>query len=51
MRFAISCIFVIAALWLGDMIFFKSHYANEVWLEVNRQMQDLNYSVRRATRF
>jgi hypothetical protein len=51
MRFVITCIFVIAALWLGDMIFFKGRYANEVWLEANRQMRDLNYSVRRWTRF
>lgn len=51
MRFVLFGVFVIAALWLGDTIFFKGRYTNEVWVEAGRQMQDLNYAVRRWTRF
>jgi hypothetical protein len=51
MRFVSSSIFIIAALWLADMIFFKSRYTNEVLIQANRQVQDFNYSVRRWTKF
>jgi hypothetical protein len=51
MRFVIQAVVIIAVLWLGDMIFFKGQYTNQVWVEVNRQMQDLNYAVRRWIKF
>jgi hypothetical protein len=51
MRFAVFIVFVIAALWLGDVFFFKGRYTNEAWVEASKQMRDFNYAVRRWTRF
>jgi hypothetical protein len=51
MRFVGYAIFILAALWLGDMLFFKGRYTNEVLVEADKQIQDLNYTFRRWARF
>jgi hypothetical protein len=51
MRYALYAVFIIVALWVGDMFYFHGRYTHEAWLEVGRLLQDLNYAVRRWTSF
>jgi hypothetical protein len=41
----------LGALWLGDVLFFKSRYSNEVWFEINQEAQKISYDIRRWTSF
>jgi hypothetical protein len=51
MRFLFFIIFCLGALWLGDVLFFKSRYSNEVWFEINQEAQKISYDIRRWTSF
>jgi lysylphosphatidylglycerol synthetase-like protein (DUF2156 family) len=51
MRILLFIVFCAAALWIGDVLFFKSRYSNEVWYEIGQQAQKINYEIRRWIRF
>jgi hypothetical protein len=51
MRILLFIVFCAAALWLGDVLFFKGQYSNEVWLEINQQVHKIEYEIRRWTKF
>ena len=46
MRILLFIAFCVAALWLGDVLFF-----NEVWFEMNQEAQKINYDIRRWIKF
>ena len=47
MRILLFIVFCVAALWLGDVLFFKSQYSNEVSYEMNQEAQKINHDIRR----
>jgi hypothetical protein len=47
MRFLLFIVFCDAALWLGDALFFKRRYSNEVWRDVNQEFRKLDYEIRK----
>jgi len=51
MRILLFIVFCAAALWLGDVLFFKSRYSNEVWHELAQEAQKFDYEIRRWVRF
>ena len=51
MRILLFIAFCVAALWLGDVLFLKSRYSNEVWFEMNQEAQKINYDIRRWIKF
>jgi hypothetical protein len=51
MRFLLFLIVCAAALWIGDVLFFKGRYRNEIWRDMEIEAQKMNYEVRRAVRF
>jgi hypothetical protein len=51
MRFLLFAIACVVALGIGDMLFFKGRYRNEIWRDVEIEAQKMNYEVRRAIRF
>jgi lysylphosphatidylglycerol synthetase-like protein (DUF2156 family) len=51
MRIISFLVLIVAALWLGDIMFNNSRYGNQVWQELNQQAQKANYEVRRWIRF
>jgi hypothetical protein len=51
MRIIGFLLFCAAALWVADVMFYKGHYSNQVWLELNQQAQKANYEIRRWVRF
>jgi hypothetical protein len=51
MRFLLFIVFCAAALWLGDVLFFKGQYSNEVWRDLNQEAQKINYTIRRWVKF
>jgi hypothetical protein len=51
MRFLLFIVFCAGALWLADVLFFKSRYSNEVWLAINQQAHKFEYEIRRWVKF
>jgi hypothetical protein len=51
MRVAVFVVFVVAGLWVGDKFFFKGQYTNGLSTEVDRDVRDFGYTVRRWTSF
>jgi hypothetical protein len=51
MRFLLFLFVCVAILGIGDMIFFKSRYRNEIWRDVEVEIQKINYELRRSVRF
>jgi hypothetical protein len=51
MRFLLFATACIVALGIGDMLFFKGRYRNEIWRDAAIEVQKINYEVRRAIRF
>jgi hypothetical protein len=51
MRILLFIVFCAVALWLADVLFFKSRYSNEVWLEINQQTRKIEYEIRRWVKF
>jgi hypothetical protein len=51
MRFLLFLFACVAILGIGDMIFFKSRYRNEIWRDMEVQIQKINYELRRSVRF
>jgi hypothetical protein len=51
MRVAVFVVFVVAGLWVVDKFFFKGQYTNELSIEVDRDVRDFGYTVRRWTSF
>ena len=51
MRGAVFVVFVVAGLWVVDKFFFKDQYTNELSIEVDRDVRDFGYAVRRWTSF
>ena len=51
MRVIVFAVFVVVGLWVVDKFFFKGHYTNELSTEVNRNVRDFGYTVRRWTSF
>jgi hypothetical protein len=51
MRFLLFLIACAAALWIGDVLFFKGRYRTEIWRDMETEAQKINYEVRRAVRF
>jgi hypothetical protein len=47
MRILLFIVFCVAALWLSDVLFFKSKYSNEIWNEMNREARKINYEIQR----
>jgi hypothetical protein len=45
-RILLFIVFCVAALWLGDVLFFKNRYGNEVWYELKQEAQKINCDIR-----
>ena len=48
MRFLLSLIVCAVILWIGDMYFYHGKYRNELWRDMQYQVQKIEYDVRRA---
>ncbi len=46
-RFLSLLVFISAALWLGDLFFFKGRYANELRVTVERMSHNVRYEITR----
>jgi hypothetical protein len=51
MRILLFIVFCVAALWLSDLLFFKSRYNNEVWNEMNQEARKIISDIRRRIKF
>ena len=51
MRILGFLLFCAGALWLADMMFYHGRYGNLIWLELNQQVRNANYEIRRLIRF
>ena len=51
MRAIVFAVFVVVGLWVVDKVFLKGRYTNELSTEVDKDVQDFGYTVRRWTRF
>jgi hypothetical protein len=51
MRILLFIVFCVAALWLSDVLFFKSRYSNEIRDEMNQEARNINYEIRRWIKF
>jgi hypothetical protein len=51
MRILLFIAFCVAALWLSDVLFFKSRYSNEIWHELNQEAQKFNREMQRWIKF
>ena len=49
MRVIVFVVFVVVGLWVVDKVFFKGQYTNELSIEVDRDVRDFAYTVRRWT--
>jgi hypothetical protein len=51
MRILLFILFCAAALWLSDLLFFKSRHSNEIWDEMDQEARKINYEIRRWIKF
>jgi hypothetical protein len=51
MRILLYLIICVAALLVGDMLFFKSRYSNQVWRDMQYEGRKFEYEIRRWIRF
>jgi hypothetical protein len=51
MRILLYLIICVAALLVGDMLFFKSRYSNQVWRDMQYEGRKFEYEIRRLIRF
>jgi hypothetical protein len=51
MRILLFVAFCSAALWLSDVLFFKSMYSNEIWNEMDKEARKINYDIQRWIKF
>lgn len=51
MRILVFIVLILAALWAGDMYFYKGRYTNAIWSGLGQKAQKFNYEVRRLMRF
>ena len=51
MRVIVFVVLVAGGLWVVDKFFFKGQYTNELIIELDRNVRDFGYTVRRWTSF
>jgi hypothetical protein len=51
MRILLFLLVCAAALFLGDMFFYKSRYRNEIWRDMQYEGQKINYEIRRWIKY
>ncbi len=51
MRILLYLIICVAVLLVGDMLFFKSRYSNQVWQDMQYEGRKFEYEIRRWIKF
>jgi hypothetical protein len=51
MRILLCLIICVAVLLVGDMLFFKSRYSNQVWRDMQYEGRKFEYEIRRLIKF
>ncbi len=51
MRILLYLIICVAVLLVGDMLFFKSRYGNQVWRDMQYEGRKFEYEIRRWIKF
>ena len=51
MRILGFLLFCAITLWLADIMIYKGRYGNQVWLELQQEVQNASHEMRRWIRF